>query len=514
MGKTKKKKSAPQYVTVPQNQTANSILMAIFLAILVIVPIINRGIFISHVGPNITGSILDTGMKFEFASYYKMVILAFLTIAALAVFIYKLLKENSQISLDYTSIPLLALIILILLSGFAAKYQTLSLVGEFDRHEGTLTNLSYLFLFLVAANMVYTVRQTKWFYYFLYPVVGVNLLLVLLHFYNYDTLRNPFVLSLLLPPQLSAGGLSANSYINSTFGNPDFLSGFGGIVTILFLTRAILVTEMRERIINVVVAILCFAMVPTSFATSGFFTIVVMLPVVIVLLLFSKQRRQGALTGLVWLAACALLLFMFAQQNHTAWSKSMGFFIRTTPAASSQTSAGSSSQASSTSSNYNPFNLPPKGMAAGTGRVYIWKKTLQLVEKKPILGYGLDNLPYYFPQDDPAKNTGLGDPDIIVDKPHNNYLDYAFGSGIFALLAYLALLGGHFWQNIKLLRKGIFNERRITLASLFAAWCAYLVQAVFNDSTIGVSTVFWLLFGLSVALLRQETKSEDVSQNI
>ena len=517
-----KKESGAAALPAQTGNTADWLLLIILLFILIIVPLQNHLTPINHAGPTISASILDSGTKYEFASYYKFVWLLVGTALLLAGFVYKMLKQNYTIPRDYAALPAVVMFALVLLSGIFAHNITLSLVGHWDRHEGTLTQLSYLLVFFIAASIAYPIQKTRWFTYILYALTAVNAVLIQLYFYGNNILKSPLILTLFLPSGFSPNGLSAGSYINSTFGNPDFASGFGGMMTVMFLARAVLARPLRQRIIDLVFAVIAFSIVPASLATSGFFTIVAALPIVVVLLLLGPDRKMGALTGAAALLAFALVLFIQVQHNPAVWNKSMGFFTKTAPSILNTSSqAQNNNPAASQGQNASPppaqtggqddFNLPPAGWSAGTGRTYIWRKTIELVEKRPILGYGLDNLPYYFPQDDPYKNSGLYDPNIIVDKPHNTYLDIAFGSGVLALLAFLALLLRHAWLNIKLLRHGIRGETGVFLAGSLALWCGYLIQGMFNDSTIGVSIVFWLLSGVSASVLKQELEKKQKS---
>lgn len=71
------------------------------------------------------------------------------------------------------------------------------------------------------------------------------------------------------------------------------------------------------------------------------------------------------------------------------------------------------------------------------------------------------------------------------------------------LLAFIWLIIQHMWNSMKSLRGGTTGKCGVLVASLFAAWCAYLVQGMFNDSIIGTAPVFWILFGVSVSVLRE-----------
>ena len=51
--------------------------------------------------------------------------------------------------------------------------------------------------------------------------------------------------------------------------------------------------------------------------------------------------------------------------------------------------------------------LPESGWGPGTGRIYIWEKTLKLVKERPLFGYGLDTLMYNFPHDNIEARANL-----------------------------------------------------------------------------------------------------------
>ena len=86
-----------------------------------------------------------------------------------------------------------------------------------------------------------------------------------------------------------------------------------------------------------------------------------------------------------------------------------------------------------------------------------------------------------------------------ADKAHNEYLEYASSCGIFTLLSYLILLG--FVLKGLLKRKNEGNEYKV----VFLVSIAYLIQAFFNMSLIGVAPLFWILLGYATQIIYKET---------
>ncbi len=79
----------------------------------------------------------------------------------------------------------------------------------------------------------------------------------------------------------------------------------------------------------------------------------------------------------------------------------------------------------------------------GSKRGYIWSRTIPIILERPLLGAGPDNYVIAFPQNDYVGKSnayGYESRTIVVDKPHNIFLNYATNTGIPSLMVILALL--------------------------------------------------------------------------
>lgn len=134
----------------------------------------------------------------------------------------------------------------------------------------------------------------------------------------------------------------------------------------------------------------------------------------------------------------------------------------------------------------------------GSARGYIWSRTLPMIKKAPILGYGPDIFAIAFPQNDYiGKIRAYGTAQMIVDKPHNMYLQIAVNTGFLSLLAFLTLSGFYAIQSIRLYLKNIDNSLTcLAGVGIFLGICGYMIAALFNDSVIAVAPIFWVLLGL------------------
>ena len=147
--------------------------------------------------------------------------------------------------------------------------------------------------------------------------------------------------------------------------------------------------------------------------------------------------------------------------------------------------------------------MPEPGLAPATGRFYIWRETAKLIVKRPFFGYGMDTITYNFPQSDPQKIANLGELYVMVTKPHNVYLSYAYGAGISALIVFLAINA----LGLVALIRYIYRRKKEGMPfdpvamCFMAGWAAYLIQALVNDDSIAVAHIWWALFGIAAALI-------------
>ena len=147
----------------------------------------------------------------------------------------------------------------------------------------------------------------------------------------------------------------------------------------------------------------------------------------------------------------------------------------------------------------------------GSMRGYIWGRTIPLLRDYLLLGAGPDNFPFEFPQHDYlGKWWAYGTTNMVVDKPHNLYLQIFMNEGGIALLAFLVMAGAYLVDSIRLYawRKGHTLPEILGIANCLAI-IGYLFAGFFNDSVVSVAPIFWILFGAGVALngLNRKTSS-------
>lgn len=517
---------------VAEAQKVDKAIFGILLAILGILPLLTRTKVIDFTGPQITNNLsIGSGTVADVFTYYKFIFLIIATSILIILFLYRAYGIGIPIKKSFINIPLAILALFVALSALLAPFKSLALIGMYNRHEGALTYLCYFTLFFIAANLTYTKKMLHNVIYALYPIVIVNTILGLLGFYGVDLIKSSFARAILLPKGITEEMIGAGSQFITTINHGNYVSGISVVLIVIFMMMFILDKNKIRQAANTILAIFSFAMLLSSLSRSGFLTFLLMLPLLALILLVFKERLKNYSKFGTQLGLFAIVFFIMASHNPLVWDESMGTLIKSNPFNNQESSTvldataikklslrgfdnlfESKVYAQSENTGQNseePFmlpTLPEYGTAPGTGRLYIWEKALELIKDKPITGYGLDTFSYHFPQNDPGKISGLASHTVIVDKPHNVYINMLYGAGMIAFITLLLLFGTALFKGLKQFFGNRFEyseEKGFIFISIFFGITAYLIQGLFNDSIIGSAPIFWVLFGVYVAIMKE-----------
>jgi O-antigen ligase len=132
-----------------------------------------------------------------------------------------------------------------------------------------------------------------------------------------------------------------------------------------------------------------------------------------------------------------------------------------------------------------------------------------LLPSRLLFGYGPDTFPFVFEVRYPRElfRTGLAEPGMWVDDPHNILLDALFSTGLLGLSALLWILLWFFRTTLKALNRWTDTPKQSLAAAVLASMVAYLIQAQLNPSVITVEVLFWCLIGFVPVLLDQSERS-------
>jgi hypothetical protein len=147
-----------------------------------------------------------------------------------------------------------------------------------------------------------------------------------------------------------------------------------------------------------------------------------------------------------------------------------------------------------------------------SGRGYIWGRTIPMLKTYFIKGAGADNYPIAFPQDDfVAKLQNGSDASLVIDKPHNMYLQIGINTGVISLISLISVWILYIINSLILYSKTTFDSlEKIAGASCLVSIIGYLVAAMFNDHIVSVAPLFWIILGLGISI-NLRLKKQDVS---
>lgn len=144
----------------------------------------------------------------------------------------------------------------------------------------------------------------------------------------------------------------------------------------------------------------------------------------------------------------------------------------------------------------------------GTGRGYIWSRSLPIVFENLIIGTGQDTFIVQFPQYDifsKQVETGRYSIWMLTDKPHSLYLQIAIHSG---LLSMLILLAGFALLMYRSFRLSMHEDNMAFIIN--AALIGFMVSSLFNDSILAITPIVYVLLGLNIAYILNQNNEKAV----
>lgn len=391
-------------------------------------------------------------------------------------------------------LPVLIFAGLYILTTITSVTPQISFWGSYQRLQGTLTNLSYITLFLLVAHHLRTRAQ-------------LNRILSLILLTSLPISLYGIIQHLKLDPLPWGGDVTMR--VTSTMGNAIFLAAYLIMVvpiTLMALVRSsapVLKAFPRLSLQGRPASRMALKDLLPPLAYLGLLT------VQLLTILFTKSR--GPWLGLVVGVAFFALLLLLRQRRLFA--------------------LGGASSLVLVSGAFIVFlNLPHSPLApvkntspylerlgsmleteSGTGRVrtLIWfgdgvgKGALGLITADPLrslIGYGPESMyvaynPFYPPDlaHYEARNA-------TPDRSHNDFLDFLVTMGLLGLLSYLAIVGVFFFVGLRLLWGRQTLNDQLLILSLLAAVSAHLVETFFGIAIAATRTYLWLFLGLMMAI--------------
>ena len=361
--------------------------------------------------------------------------------------------------------PLMAFVTAVALATIVSVNPAWSLVGAPRRHEGLLSLLAYAVL--CAGTLVVVARGglTIW----LTAVLAGGTLAGIYGIAQY------FGFELIVRDSVRVDWWRPFS----TSGNPNFLGAY--MVLIAPLAMAVLLTARRRSMAVLSLGALAVSVL-TAFCTYSRAAWLGLAVAAAVFVGLSARRLTRADAQGPWrrlAGACAIVVVLAGM-----------FFASHSPLGASRADWSAAQRAWTA--------IEPSDPQGGfRWRLYFWRHTLQLLAKRPVLGYGPESLALVFPQGWDAERTRLfGDMMFTppkVDKAHNETLDMAMSTGVLGVAAF-------WWVLISAVRAGkaalgASGSQWALAAACLASMAGYWVDVQWHFSVVSVAPVFWSVMG-------------------
>jgi O-antigen ligase len=379
----------------------------------------------------------------------KLLVLRLIVIAYLFWIFKNRNRLENVISTDWINRLLILYFAWLVFSTFFSIDISQSILGNPYRSEGLSTLLVYFVIFLIARQQG-TMSKTniKWMLITGCIVVIYGILQSYgLEFFPRDYIRQNWVTAF------------------STIGNPNFL----GTYIVLLLPFAVHLYIIEKKKIGLIVYIILFFGLLSTMTRGTWIGAFVSVLIYFGIIFIKKDQFEIRIKDVfMFIVSTVLCLIVFDVSN------SGSLFLRIL----------------SITIDFGKFISGGDDLfRAGSYRMFIWLKVLEMIKLRPLFGFGLENLHMVFDQyfmNDMIKV--IGSP-LIIDRAHNEYLHIAVSSGIPALLFYLSFI-------YIVIRKGMSKLLELPYTiPLLVSVLGYLVQAFFNISVVAVAYVFWIFLG-------------------
>lgn len=452
----------------------------------------------------------------------ELLVMVAVAIALTALLQYYYEYEKKTITNSYADYPAALLALLIVLSGIFSPYINVAFWGYYDRAEGGFAYLAYLVIFLVAANFIRSEKERKIIVYAAVAAALVQSCLAVTQFFGYDLLQTAAAQRLYIPGEFRESVQEIQfRFSNKAYGttyNPNYLGGYMAMFFPLIFIKYLYARSPGK---------ILFWSAAMLLALVGFFaptSVASFIAVGAALVFFFFLSRKDFRRYFPKLLAALLILFVMVGVSEVlsggAIRKKVVSFYRETFGMVQQESAQKPAPGlpaevveivapASGEEKIDIYRNPFDTFASKRG--YLWRKSLEMMRGNLLLGDGLDTFVYNFPHWDPQRDHELFRVGLLIDKPHNTYLQIALGVGGLGLLVYLALIFLHFKNYLRLFNsRGIAAEEDVLMLAVFTGWVAYLIQGLSNDSVLSNAPVFWALFGLSVGYVKSSLFAESL----
>ena len=438
------------------NKKIDSLIEIIIPMIILLIPVLFVLYVLNihgYIFPKVNGEPIFSLHKYYF---YLMIVLSLIYVYKLCVMRIKITKSD---------IFLFIFMFWTIISTLTSYNKSIAINGYPGRYEGLFAILFYIFLYLDCKFLKNKENIFEYIKYMLFTAV-IHFIVVVLQ------LSGLYGKVIYMYTSNTAIGLTENC---------NFLGSLMCTFAMISVACYMLFSKKKDDLYFLFIFLVSYATLLLANSTGPFISFIFSLILFIVYLIVKKQL---VLKKVFVIVCCLIVLYPICLykkdtitpdiKSHTAYivSKVKGLF----------------SKQSESSSDKVIDNMDIEVRNLGNGRIRIWSNVFKLIKKRPLLGYGPDNLGLVYEKS--------ADDNKIADKAHNIYLHIWVSSGIFALIGYIL------WV-IYTIYLGIKNDNPLVVCLIFGV-IAYSIQGLFNINVLEVTPYFYLILGFAMLLVNEK----------
>jgi len=439
----------------------------------------------------------------------KVMALYLLTIAILVVWsIVFAFKHDFKFTHTALDIPILAYIFIFIVSSIISINPIMSLFGTYKRFEGLTATLCYILIFYTTVNFITTQKR---------------LYLLIIAIVAGATVSSIYGIAQHLGFDIFKWSSFEARRVFSTFGNPVFFSAYL-VMTLplavgIFLSNSFLQKEssVPKRAHFLWIFYVLSSIIYTTFwltNTRACFVALLGGLTPLLFLIFKRQTNEKY-KFFILVASFTLIGILFNARYETSIVKR--FVERFTDDAKTNAQLKVSSYdkkgieelpiSEQTQFHQRPWiaNKLPQSESAFS-RIFQYLAAVEIIKDYPALGIGPDTIGIVY-QKYLSNVYSVQEGDIYgfpfprQDRIHNDILDTAATRGVFGLGTYIWLLtafGMYVGKNYRQLS----NQNKILILGLLSGILCYLIQNEFSFGNTPVVTLFWVMMGLCISIIK------------
>lgn len=367
-----------------------------------------------------------------------------------AILLVLLLINYKKITLDKKDYILLFLALIIFISTMCSSNLSISILGRKNRYEGMLALYTY-FIMYYSTKKFMEYKKSKNILKILYVIYIPICILGIMQYYIKLPNSNLYPIF--------------NRNTCGTFGNTNFMGSFISTGIPIFIICYI----FNNSKMSLLTSFLCFFCLIACMARSAWVAFCCFAMAMAIYLIINKDKKYIK-RGIILIAGFTTIVLILYLQKESPVKQRLNVVKNDIQITKNQ---GVKNE-------------------LGSGRIGIWKITLELIEKYPLLGVGPDNLESgIFNNLTTTSINYMLKTKTKIDKSHNEFLQIAVTIGVPGLIAYISFLLAII---IPKLKKAFKQKETFLFLSIIGS---YLAQAFFNISTIGIAPLFWIALGLA-----------------